>query len=75
MNVYTYTEARQNLAKLLDQAAEEGEVMIRRRDGKVFVVKVQPQVQSPLDVEGVDLGISTDEILAFIEEGRRLPRE
>ena len=35
--------------------------------------KVQPQVQSPLNVEGVDLGISTDEILAFIEEGRRVP--
>jgi hypothetical protein len=34
MRVYTYSEARQNLADLLDQAAEEGEVRIRRCDGE-----------------------------------------
>jgi PHD/YefM family antitoxin component YafN of YafNO toxin-antitoxin module len=41
MNVYTYTEARQNLASLLDQAAREGEVRIKRKDGQVFVIKLQ----------------------------------
>ena len=71
MNVYTYSEARQNLASLLEQAAREGEVRIRRKDGRVFVVRVQPKEKSPLDVEGVDLGISTREILDFIDEGRR----
>lgn len=37
MNTCTYTEAHQKLAALLDQAAEYGEVRIRRRDGWVFV--------------------------------------
>ena len=37
MNVYTYTEARQNLATLLDKALREGEVLIRGKDGQVFV--------------------------------------
>ena len=72
MNVYTYTEARQKLAKLLDQAAEEGEVRIKRKDGRVFVVKLQRREKSPLDIEGVDLGLSTKEILEYIEEGRRV---
>jgi antitoxin Phd len=38
MKVYTYTEARQNLASLLDQAARYGEVRIRRKDGQFFVL-------------------------------------
>ncbi len=47
MNVYTYSEARQNLASLLDQAVREGEVRIRRKDGQIFVIKVQPKTESP----------------------------
>ena len=74
MNVYTYSEARQRLASLLEQAAREGEVRIKRRDGQVFVVRPEARKSSPLDVEGVDLDISAEEILRFIQEGReRLP--
>lgn len=71
MNVYTYTEARQNLASLLDQAAREGEVRIKRKDGQVFVIKLLPKTKSPLEVEGIDLGITSQEIIEFIDEGRR----
>jgi hypothetical protein len=71
MNVYTYSEARQNLASLLDQAAREGEVWIRRKDGKTFVIKLQSTTKSPLEVESLNLDITTDEILGFIAEGRK----
>lgn len=71
MNVYTYSEARQKLASLLEQAAREGEVRIRRKDGQIFVIKLQPKTKSPLDVEGIDLGVSTQEILECIDEGRK----
>lgn len=71
MNEYTYSEARQKLASLLEQAAKDGEVRIKRKDGRIFVIRPQPRRDSPLDVEGIDLGITTPEILAFIEEGRR----
>ena len=71
MNVYTYTEARQKLASLLDQAAKEGEVRIKRKDGQVFVIRLLQGTQSPLDVEGFDLGITTQEIVDFIDEGRK----
>lgn len=70
MKVYTYSEARQNLASLLDQAAEYGEVQIKRRDGQVFVVRIEPRPISPLDVEPVDLDITTEEIVEIVREGR-----
>lgn len=69
--VYTYTEARQNLATLLDKAIADGEVRIRRRDGSVFIIRPEAVTGSPLDIEGVDLGITTSEILEFIAESRR----
>ena len=71
MNVYTYTEARQNLATLLDTALQNGEVRIKRRDGQVFVVKPQLHTSSPLDIEGIDLGLTASEIVNFVREGRR----
>lgn len=71
MIVYTYSEARQRLATLLDKAILEGEVLIKRKDGRIFVLKPQPATDSPLDVEGVNLNIGTEEILEFIREGRR----
>lgn len=69
--IVTYSEARQNLASLLDKALNEGEVRIKRRDGQVFVLRPVEQKSSPLDVEGIDLGISTEEIVAFVTESRR----
>ncbi len=71
MRVYTDSEARRKLASLLDRAVEQEEVWIKRRDGQTFVVRPEPKEGSPLDVEGIDLGITADEILDFIDEGRR----
>jgi hypothetical protein len=70
MKVYTYSEARQNLASLLEQADEEGEVRIKRKDGQIYVIKPQPRTTSPLDIEGVDIDVDTVEIVALIREGR-----
>jgi len=69
--VYTYTDARQNLAVILDKAEAEGEVRVKRRDGRVFVIRPERNTASPLDIEGVDLDVTTDEIVQFIAEGRR----
>lgn len=71
MRVYTYTEARQNLASLLDRVARDGEVRVKRRDGQVFVIRPEISKKSPLEVDGIDLGISTQEIIGFVAEGRK----
>ncbi len=68
--VYTYSEARQKLAKVLEQTSTEGEVLVRRKDGQVFVIKPILAKKSPLDIAGVDLGISTSELVDIIRESR-----
>lgn len=61
--IYTYSEARQKLAKVLDQATTEGEVLIKRKDSRMFLLKHLDEKKSPLDVPSVDLGISTAELV------------
>lgn len=70
MKVYTYTEARQRLAQVLDEARSAGEIRIKRRDGSEFAIRPVPPGRSPLDVPGVETGIARDEILAAIRESR-----
>ena len=70
MRVYTYSEARQNLADLLDQAGDEGEVRIRRRDGSEYVIRPSEREGSPLDVPPVNAKVSAEEIVAAVREGR-----
>ena len=71
MKEYTYTEARQRFATILDKAYREGAVRIRRRGGRVFVIRPEETSRSPLDVSGINLSIDRAEILDFIVEGRR----
>jgi hypothetical protein len=66
----TYPETQENLLALLEQAREEGEVRIRRTDGQIFVLKPEKNKCSALGVTGIDLGISTKEIVEFVREGR-----
>jgi hypothetical protein len=71
VRVYTFSQARQRLATLLEEARRDGAAMIRRRDGTTFRVTPEPISRSPLDVEGVPTDLTLDEILGFIHEGRR----
>jgi prevent-host-death family protein len=70
MKTYTYSEARQQLAGLLDEAYRQGEVRIRRRDGRLFALQPVRSTTSPLDVPPVTQGVSLSEILESIREGR-----
>ena len=69
--VYTYSEARQNLASLLEKAIREGEVRVRRKDGQIFVITPEETDGSPLDIEGIELDLTQEEIVEFIHEGRK----
>jgi hypothetical protein len=66
----TYSETQENLSVLLERASEQGEVRIRRTNGQIFVLKPEKTRHSALDVAGIDLGISTEEIVSFVREGR-----
>lgn len=71
MKAFTYSEARQNLARLLILAQKE-EVEIRRRDGSVFSLKVKKNVPgSPFDVPGVKTRATMADILDAVGESRK----
>jgi antitoxin (DNA-binding transcriptional repressor) of toxin-antitoxin stability system len=70
MKVYTYSEARQRFAQLLDEAREGGEIRIKRRDGSEFSLRPVPRGGSPLDVPGVEAGLNREEILEALKASR-----
>ena len=72
MKEYTFSEARQRLASLLDRAGKEGAVRIRRRDGQKFILQPDRGSRSPLEVPGLGLDINRDEIVDIIRSSRRL---
>ena len=71
MTEYTFSEARQKFASILDKARREGAVRIRRRDGQVFVLRPERVQKSPLDVPGIDLRLGRNEIIDLIKTSRR----
>jgi len=70
MREYSFTEARQNFASILDEAKREGVVCIKKRDGEAFFLRPADSKSSPLDVAGVDLGMTAPDIVDVIRNGR-----
>jgi hypothetical protein len=70
MKVYTYSQAREKLADILEESKNE-EVVIRRRKGDMFsIVPKSPVRRSPFDVSGLRKNISRKEILEALHESR-----
>jgi len=70
MKQFNFTEARNNFAFVLDTAKKEGAICIAKRDGEVFYLTPASSKKSPLDIEGVNLGLSSDEIVSYVNEAR-----
>jgi hypothetical protein len=70
MQVYTYSEARQKLAAVLEQAESTGKVLIRRKDGRTFALIPDQTTSSPLDVPFIKTNITTKEIVDIVRKGR-----
>lgn len=70
MEVYTYSEARQKLSRVLDEAESAGKVLIRRRDGRIYALLPERVAASPLDVPSVRAQISTQEVVTLVRRER-----
>ncbi len=70
MKTFTYSEARQRFANVLDLARRDGRVQIRRRDGQVFVLQPATTSGSPLDVPGVPLRLPSGETATWLKASR-----
>lgn len=70
MEIYSYSEARQKLATVLDEADSTGKVFIRRRDGRTYALVPEGTPTSPLDVPSINANISTQEIVTLLRRER-----
>ena len=70
MKQFNFTEARSNFAFVLETAKKEGAICIAKRDGEVFYLTPASSKKSPLDVEGINLGLSSDDIVSYVNETR-----
>jgi PHD/YefM family antitoxin component YafN of YafNO toxin-antitoxin module len=71
MRIYTYSQARNRLAEILEESKRE-EVVIRRRRGDQFSIIPKPRSQrSPFSVPSLGKTVSRTEILAALRESRR----
>ena len=74
MRTYSFTEARQKFAELLDAARTE-DILIQRRGGETFVVSVRKKQSSPFDdvqsIPGVQVGMKA--ILEAVRFSRAQP--
>lgn len=69
MKVYTYSEARQKLSKVLDTARSE-EVIIKRRGGETFTLVFKKSSKSPFDVPGIKTKATIKDIIDAVRESR-----
>jgi antitoxin (DNA-binding transcriptional repressor) of toxin-antitoxin stability system len=72
MKLYTYSTARQRLAEVLEEASREGEVQIRRQDGRVYAVTpLAKSAKSPFaNVTGRAVkGVTSKDLLRILREG------
>lgn len=67
--MYTYSEARQRLADVLNIARSE-EVVIKRRGGETFSVIFRKCKKSPFDVPGIQTKATTKDILSAVRDSR-----
>jgi len=74
MKVYTYSEARQRLANVLNIARNE-EVVIKRRSGETLSIIFRKSKKSPFDIPGIQTRATTKDILAAVRESRERAAE
>jgi antitoxin Phd len=70
MRIYTYSEARQNLSSVMDEAISTGKVIIRRKDGRTLALIPERTRCSPLDVPSINANVTTKELVNIVRKGR-----
>ncbi|OQX26553.1 MAG: hypothetical protein BWK80_09890 [Desulfobacteraceae bacterium IS3] len=70
MPVYTYIDACQNLDKLMDEARQRSEVIIKTRNGDLFTLRFVPKKKLLSDLPDNDIALTRDEIISYIREVR-----
>lgn len=70
MTEFTTDELRSRTDDVLAAASRDGAARVRTAAGEEFTIRPAARARSPLDVGSLDLGLTADEIVAFVREGR-----
>ncbi|MGE0085073.1 MAG: hypothetical protein AB7S75_11705 [Desulfococcaceae bacterium] len=70
MPVYDCSDVCNNLSRLLNEAKENKEVIIKSNTGDLFIVRIIPKKKSEYNLPKLDLGLSREEIVSYIRETR-----
>ncbi len=68
---YSYEKAKKSFDLVFKKASLDGQVEIRKGD-QIYILKSASKNISPFDIEGIDMGITSDDIVRFIHESRKL---
>ncbi len=71
MKIYTYSQARQNLATLLTESKTTGVLIRRSKTGELFRVTPQAPDESPLDIKGIKTKATTRQVISAIRQVRK----
>jgi len=73
--MYTVSQIQKQLTELLQKALQEGRVQFKSKDGQIFEIRpltlAKTSKASPLDVKGIKLSITTNDILQAVRESRQ----
>lgn len=67
---YSYEKAKKSFDLVFKKASLEGKVAIRK-DDQIYILMPESKNASPLDIEGIDVKITSKDIVHFIHEGRK----
>jgi hypothetical protein len=67
---YSYEKAKKSFDLLFKKAVLDGKVAIRK-DDQIYILMPASKNTSPLDIEGVDMGVTSKDIVQFIHESRK----
>ena len=73
--IYSTSQVQKQLTDLLRKALREGQVQFKSADGQIFVIRPlkarKASKTSPLDVKGIKLPVTTNDILQAVRESRQ----
>jgi len=70
MPIYSVTDACQKFDQLLEEAKQQQEVIIKRADNELFILKLAVSTGFPHNLPKLDVGLTRDEIVSYIREMR-----
>ena len=67
---YSYENARQSFDTIFEKVDIDGKVEIRKND-RLYVLTTVSKKISPLDITGLDMNITREDIVSSIHESRK----